>query len=477
MTNKEIEARLKRAVSETTPDVLEKVMSADVVKDERMANIMPMNNKKKKLAGKIIAACAALAIVVSGAAFFAGNARPESKVTIDVNPSVEIITGKTDKVKDVRPLNDDGEAIIDGMDFKDTDMDVVVNALIGSMAKKGYLTEVKNENVLVSVQNDDAAKAEKIRVQVVGDIRKALNDNNVSATVFNQVVTDDKSAESLVKQYGISYGKAVFINQLLTVAPDLDAKALSEMTISEIAALVESKNIDISKIIRYEYDDSIHENIEDAIEDWNEQDNALIAQEDYIGREAALYSALKHAGVATDKATGISVKLDVDEDGVEYDVEFYANGKEYEYEINALTGKVKHFESEVADDYKYDDDKDDKYDDDDDDKVTVKPTSAPTQPSSGKAVIGTDKAKAAAFKHAGVSASGVKVLSAELERDDGVTKYDIEFVSGKWEYDYDINAYTGAVISMSKELYDDKQNDKNDYDDRYDDDKDNGRDD
>lgn len=466
MTNKEIEARIKRAVSETTPDVLEKVMSADVVKDERMANIMPMNSNKKKLAGKIIAACAAIAIVFSGAAFFAGNARPESKITIDVNPSVEIITGKTDRVKDVKPLNKDGKTIIDGMDFKDTDIDVVVNALIGSMAQKGYLTEVKNENVLVSVQNDDAAKAEKIRQQVVGNVRKALSDNNVSATVFNQVVTDDKSAEDLVKQYGISYGKAVFISQLLTIAPDLDAKALSEMTISEIAALVESKNIDISKIIRYEYDDSIHENIEDAIEDWNEQDNALVSQEDYIGREAALYSALKHAGVASDKATGISVKLDVDEDGVEYDVEFHANGKEYEYEINALTGQIKHFESEIDNDY-------DDRDDDDDDIVTTKPTSSSTQPSTGAAVIGAEKAKAAAFKHAGVSASGVKVLSAELERDDGVTKYDIDFVSGKWEYDYDINAYTGAVISMSKELYDDKQDDKNDdHDDRYDDDKD-----
>ena len=463
MTNKEIEARIKRAVSETTPDVLEKVMSADVVKDERMANIMPMNSNKKKLAGKIIAACATIAIVFSGA-------RPESRITIDVNPSVEIITGKTDRVKDVKPLNDDGETIIDGMDFKDTDIDVVVNALIGSMAQKGYLTEVKNENVLVSVQNDDAEKAEKIRQQVVGNVRKALSDNNVSATVFNQVVTDDKSAEDLVKQYGISYGKAVFISQLLTIAPDLDAKALSEMTISEIAALVESKNIDISKIIRYEYDDSIHENIEDAIEDWNEQDNALVSQEDYIGREAALYSALKHAGVASDKATGISVKLDVDEDGVEYDVEFHANGKEYEYEINALTGQIKHFESEIDNDYDDRDDQDDK-DDDDDDTVTTKPTSSSTQPSTGAAVIGVEKAKAAAFKHAGVSASGVKVLSAELERDDGVTKYDIDFVSGKWEYDYDINAYTGAVISMSKELYDDKQDDKNDDHDDKDDDK------
>ena len=51
MTNKEIESRLKRAVSDMTPDVLDKVRSAEVVKDERMANIMPMNKNMKKLAG------------------------------------------------------------------------------------------------------------------------------------------------------------------------------------------------------------------------------------------------------------------------------------------------------------------------------------------------------------------------------------------------------------------------------------------
>ena len=78
-------------------------MSADVVKDERMANIMPMNKNKKKLAGKIVAACAAIAIIFGGAAFFAGNALTESKITIDVNPSVEIITGKSDKLKRLSP--------------------------------------------------------------------------------------------------------------------------------------------------------------------------------------------------------------------------------------------------------------------------------------------------------------------------------------------------------------------------------------
>lgn len=435
MTNKEIESRLKRAVSDLTPDVLDKVMSADVVKDERMANIMPMNKNKKKLAGKIVAACAAIAIIFGGAAFFAGNALTESKITIDVNPSVEIITGKSDKVKKVEPLNEDGEIIIDGMDFKNTDVDITVNALIGSMAKKGYLTDVNNENVLVSVQNDDAQKAEKIRVEVVNNVRKALNENNVSATVFNQVVTDDKSIADMAKEYNISYGKAAFISQLLTIAPDLDAKSLSEMTISEIAALVESKNIDISKIIRYEYDDSVHENIEDAIEDWNEQDeNALVSQDEYIGMEEALYAALKHAGVSKDTAYDISVKLDADEDGVEYDVDFKANGKEYDYEIHASTGEVIKFEVETDDDY-------------------VKTTQSSS--SATESLIGEEKAKEIAFKNAGVAASNAKNVSVKLDNDDGAVKYEVEFDYDKWEYEYDINAYTGAVISSDKDVNDD----------------------
>lgn len=435
MTNKEIESRLKRAVSDITPDVLDKVMSADVVKDERMANIMPMNKNKKKLAGKIVAACAAIAIIFGGAAFFAGNALTESKITIDVNPSVEIITGKSDKVKKVEPLNEDGEIIIDGMDFKNTDVDITVNALIGSMAKKGYLTDVNNENVLVSVQNDDAQKAEKIRVEVVNNVRKALNENNVSATVFNQVVTDDKSIADMAKEYNISYGKAAFISQLLTIAPDLDAKSLSEMTISEIAALVESKNIDISKIIRYEYDDSVHENIEDAIEDWNEQDeNALVSQDEYIGMEEALYAALKHAGVSKDTAYDISVKLDADEDGVEYDVDFKANGKEYDYEIHASTGEVIKFEVETDDDY-------------------VKTTQSSS--SATESLIGEEKAKEIAFKNAGITASNAKNVSVKLDNDDGAVKYEVEFDYDKWEYEYDINAYTGAVISSDKDVNDD----------------------
>ena len=47
------------------------------------------------------------------------------------------------------------------MDLKHTDLDVAMNALIGSMVKHGYLSEARHV-VLVSVESSDSRKAEQL---------------------------------------------------------------------------------------------------------------------------------------------------------------------------------------------------------------------------------------------------------------------------------------------------------------------------
>ena len=42
--------------------------------------------------------------------------------------------------------------------------------------------------------------------------------------------------------------------------------------------------------------------------------------------------------------------------------------------------------------------------------------------------------------------------------DDGVSVYDIEFKAGNVEYDYEINAASGAIISNSSEIDDQQVN-------------------
>jgi len=56
---------------------------------------------------------------------------------------------------------------------------------------------------------------------------------------------------------------------------------------------------------------------------------------------------------------------------------------------------------------------------------------------------------AAAVAAAGVSESDAQNVSIELDDDDdAVVHYDIEFIAGGKEYDYDIDATTGAVIKV-----------------------------
>lgn len=60
----------------------------------------------------------------------------------------------------------------------------------------------------------------------------------------------------------------------------------------------------------------------------------------YIGEERAKEIALKDAGVSAADATFIHAYLDRDDRVIDYDVEFYYDGKEYDYEINAYTGDI-----------------------------------------------------------------------------------------------------------------------------------------
>lgn len=61
--------------------------------------------------------------------------------------------------------------------------------------------------------------------------------------------------------------------------------------------------------------------------------------------------------------------------------------------------------------------------------------------------VGEEKAKEIALQKAGITAEGVTFDRIELENDDGVWQYEIEFRKDKTEYNADVNAKDGSVIS------------------------------
>lgn len=69
----------------------------------------------------------------------------------------------------------------------------------------------------------------------------------------------------------------------------------------------------------------------------------------YIGEGAAKEKALAHAGILAENAFFDRVELDLEQGTRVYEVEFYSAGYDYDYDIDAETGKVLRFEKEYDD--------------------------------------------------------------------------------------------------------------------------------
>jgi len=478
MKREEIEKKLDTAVSGMIPEDMFKRISENIVSvdAERIEKGMKkkFNIFGKGFVGVAAAACVLFAVGVVGVPYYGNNYVPDSHVDIDVNPGVEIVTNKKNKVLQVQSTNQDGAAVIDGMNLKNTELKVAVNALIGSMVQKGYIQN-DNTGILVTVRNDNEDKANKVKAEVLNDINTALSTNSIQATVINQTVKTTVDAKKFAAENNISIGKAVFVLNLAAKDASLDAKELAKMKVSEIASLVVQKGIDIRDIVDYDSDDSIWENIADAIEDIDEDarekgiatsaavENSTAAATTSqpaptqpaatqaapeattaaqpksnnasgdIGIEKANEIAISHAGLSSGSVSFVKAKLDT-EDGVKvYDIEFYSGNVEYDYEINAATGAIVSFDQDIEN-----------Y------EIPTQPA-APTQAQTAS-VISVDKAKQIALSHAGVSGASFKKV--KLDTDDGVRVYEIEFKVGNVEYDYDIDASSGAIISSSSEIDD-----------------------
>ncbi len=62
------------------------------------------------------------------------------------------------------------------------------------------------------------------------------------------------------------------------------------------------------------------------------------------------------------------------------------------------------------------------------------------------------EAVAADLTLSSLSQTDVSRLQCKMDNDDGVMVYEVELVYNDWEYDVDINAITGAVVKLEKEL-------------------------
>ena len=132
MTNQEIDNKIRQAFSNAAPDVLDAVLT-ECASQEGKVIVMTEKRKVSSLKKWAVGIAAAFVLCIGGTAGFRvyqANYTVASTVSLDVNPSVEITVNEKERVLAVDAKNEDGKNIIGDMDFKGSDLDVALNALV-----------------------------------------------------------------------------------------------------------------------------------------------------------------------------------------------------------------------------------------------------------------------------------------------------------------------------------------------------------
>lgn len=153
-----------------------------------------------------------------------------------------------------------------------------------------------------------------------------------------------------------------------------------------------------------------------------------------ISADKAKKIALGDAKLAEKDVTLVKVELELEDNRLVYDVEFYSGNVEYDYDIDAVSGAIVSADKDIENYV-----------------IPAQPsTEAPTKAQASE--ISVEKAKQIALSHAGVSSA--RFTKAKIDYENGVKVYEIEFKVGNMEYEYDINVVNGAIVSSSAEIDD-----------------------
>ena len=278
--------------------------------------------------------------------------------------------------------------------------------------------------ILADMGNGADLKGAKLDVAVnaiVGSLVRNGYLNSISSAIMISVEDKDTARAQQARENSISTGKAALVNRVLALNATLKFDTLAKLSVEELKDLAEAG-----------------------------------APAMPIGMDAARSAAEEYAGTTAMDSVTAEVDPELDESPAHYEVELQTARGEFKYLVDAYTGKVLSGQKDLlaAVSASNETTKPSGQKPASASNETTKPSAQKPAPSGTVQDIGYAKAKSIALNHAGLRENQAYDMDIELDDEDGKLVYEIEFKSGNMEYDYEIDAASGAILKHETELDD-----------------------
>ncbi|MDD4212127.1 MAG: hypothetical protein PHY42_01865 [Bacilli bacterium] len=167
----------------------------------------------------------------------------DAYITLDINPSIEIITDEEGLVAQVNALNEDAQVMLEGTNYVGQTVDVVVEALIELATELGYIEFNVDNAILISATAENEEDVKDIEDKITEKVQKFVEERSIRVNLIKTQFEDKAEILALAETLGISAGKVKLITYAMAFDETLTYENGATMSVRDLNRIViQSRN-------------------------------------------------------------------------------------------------------------------------------------------------------------------------------------------------------------------------------------------
>ena len=235
--------------------------------------------KNKKIIGPVLCCVGALAVVgvvgiaTKGFGLFKEK-EAKSMVTIDTNPSIELVVDEKDKVVSVRGANDDGKLVLYGEKVVGKDVEKAVEIIIQAEIDTGYIVanaQIGANQFSLTVSSDTTVESSELINSIQNKVKEVCENNNIAIALEESKALARSELEKLA----------------LELDPTLTEERVKEMETSQLLTVVKLYQLETVELYNAKLEE-LYTDVKEFKFDYMSQESTLEAMQTVDGAIADL---------------------------------------------------------------------------------------------------------------------------------------------------------------------------------------------